>query len=100
LDAVTSSVVSVDTGSGSVDVGLLTDVESLDVDTGSGSVTVRAPADLGARVEIETGSGGIDLDFPVEVRSVRRDRLSGTIGDGRGSIVIDTGSGSIRLVRR
>lgn len=100
LTAVTSSRVGLDTGSGSVDVELLTDVEVLDVDTGSGSVTVRVPADLGARVDIETGSGGIDLDFPVEVRSVRRDRVSGTIGDGEGRIVIDTGSGSVRLLRR
>lgn len=100
LESVSASDVSLDTGSGSVDVSLLADVERLDIDTGSGSVTVRAPADLGARVEIETGSGSIDLDFPVQVRSVRRDRLSGTIGDGSGRIVIDTGSGSIRLIRR
>lgn len=89
----------VDTGSGSVEIELLADVDALEVDTGSGSVTVRAPADLGADVEIETGSGGIDLDFPLEVRSVRRDRVSGRLGDGNGSIHIDTGSGSIRIVR-
>jgi hypothetical protein len=51
-------------------------------------------------VEIDTGSGGIDLDFPLEVRSVRRDRVQGRLGDGQGTILIDTGSGSIRIVRR
>ncbi len=99
LKRVASSDVQLDTGSGSIDVELTTDVDRLDADTGSGSVTVRAPEDLGASVEIETGSGSIDLDFPVEVRSVRRDYLRGTIGDGRGQIQIDTGSGSIRLIR-
>jgi hypothetical protein len=99
LGSITSGDVVVDTGSGSVEVELLSDVERLSVDTGSGSVTVRVSADLGARVMIETGSGGIDLDFPVEVRSVRRNRLDGVIGDGRGEIEIDTGSGSVRLLR-
>lgn len=99
LTSVTSRDVMLDTGSGSIDVELTTDVDRLEADTGSGSVTVRAPAGLGATVDIETGSGGIDLDFPVEVRSVRRDRVRGTIGDGRGEITIDTGSGSIRLLR-
>lgn len=96
---VTAPSVVVDTGSGSVEIELLTDVDLLEVDTGSGSVTVRAPANLGAAVEIDTGSGGIDLDFPLQVRSVRRDRVSGTLGDGDGVINIDTGSGSIRIVR-
>jgi hypothetical protein len=96
---VTSPSVVVDTGSGSVEIELLADVDLLEVDTGSGSVTVRAPADLGATVEIDTGSGGIDLDFPLEVRSVRRDRVEGRLGDGAGTIRIDTGSGSIRIVR-
>lgn len=99
LESVSSRNVVLDTGSGSIDIELTTDVDRLDADTGSGSVTVRAPAGLGATVDIETGSGGIDLDFPVEVRSVRRDRVRGTIGDGRGEINIDTGSGSIRLLR-
>lgn len=99
LESVTSRNVMLDTGSGSIDVELTTDVDRLEADTGSGGVTIRAPASLGATVDIETGSGGIDLDFPVEVRSVRRDRVRGTIGDGRGEITIDTGSGSIRLLR-
>lgn len=99
LQSVTSSEVTLDTGSGSIDIELMTDIERLDADTGSGSVTIRAPSDLGAVIDIETGSGGIDLDFPLEVRSIRRDHVRGTIGDGRGQIHIDTGSGSIRLIR-
>jgi len=100
LDGVDSPDVGLDTGSGSVDVVLLRDVDNLSVDTGSGSVTIHAPADLGGQVEIETGSGGIDMDFAVQVRSVRRDRVVGTLGDGQGTIQIDTGSGSIRLLKR
>lgn len=99
LDEVTSSEVVLDTGSGSVELVLTTDVETLDVDTGSGSVTVRAPADLGGELEIDTGSGGIDMDFQVQVRSIRRDHVTGTLGDGRGRIRIDTGSGSVRLLK-
>lgn len=99
LERVTSRDLLLDTGSGSIDIDLTGDIDRLDADTGSGSITVRAPAELGATVDIETGSGGIDLDFPVEVRSVRRDRVQGTIGDGRGEIRIDTGSGSVRLIR-
>ena len=99
LETVSASDVQLDTGSGKIDIEMMTDIDRLDADTGSGSITVRAPAGLGATVDIETGSGGIDLDFPVEVRSVRRDHVRGTIGDGRGEINIDTGSGSIRLLR-
>ncbi len=100
MDDVTSSDVVLDTGSGSVRLDLTRDVERLDIDTGSGSVTVSAPANLGAEIEVETGSGGIDVDFAVQVRTVRRDHLIGRIGDGGGRIRIDTGSGSIRLIRR
>jgi lia operon protein LiaG len=99
LDGVKAPDVVLDTGSGSVQIALLTDVDRLDVDTGSGSVTIRAPQNLGAQVELETGSGSFDLDFPVQTRSVRRDYLRGTIGDGKGRIHIDTGSGSIRILR-
>lgn len=89
-----------DTGSGSVEADLVTDVDRLVVDTGSGSVTVRLPAELSARLEIDTGSGGIHTDFPVMVTRRARDRLHGTIGEGGGTIRIDTGSGSVRLLKQ
>jgi DUF4097 and DUF4098 domain-containing protein YvlB len=98
LERVSSPRVTLDTGSGSVDVELLERVEDLLVDTGSGTITIYLPADVGAEIEAETGSGGIDVEIPVQIRSVRRDHLSGRIGDGRGRISIDTGSGSIRLL--
>jgi hypothetical protein len=100
LRNLSSSDVVVDTGSGEVNVDLLTDVDRLEVDTGSGSVTVRVPASMGAEVEMDTGSGGIDVDLPLEIREAEREYLRGVLGDGRGSIRIDTGSGRIRIVAR
>ena len=89
----------VDTGSGDVDVQLLAPPQDIEIDTGSGSVTLAVPDGLSARVEIETGSGGIDLGFPVQVRRLESDHVVGTIGDGKGTLRIDTGSGSIRLIK-
>lgn len=94
-----ASDVRLDTGSGSVEAELSGDVENLEVDTGSGSVTLRLPESLSATVAIETGSGGIEVDFPVSITRRSRDELRGQIGDGSGRIVVDTGSGSIRLLR-
>jgi len=89
----------VDTGSGDVEVRLLAPSDDIEIDTGSGSVTLAVPEGLSAMVEIETGSGGIDLGFPVQVRKVESDHVTGQIGDGRGRLRIDTGSGSIRLIK-
>ena len=100
LEAVGAGTLNVDTGSGSVTVDLTRDVESLVADTGSGSVTVSAPGSLGAEFDIQTGSGRIDVDFPHESLRVERDHVSGRIGDGRGRIRIDTGSGGVRFYRR
>lgn len=89
----------IDTGSGDVDVRLLAPCDDIDIDTGSGGVTLAVPEGLSAQVEIETGSGGIDLGFPVQVRRLESDHVIGTIGDGRGRLRIDTGSGSVRLIK-
>ena len=99
---VTSTVarnVFVDTGSGSVAVTLTANPEDVTIDTGSGSVTVTVPASFGAEVDLETSSGGIELDFPVTTNRIERDHLQGVIGDGGGRLTVDTGSGSIRIVR-
>lgn len=97
LMGVSAPAITVDTGSGSVELELLDSVESLEVDTGSGGVTVALPEGLNAEIEVDTGSGGIDVDFPVEVRTMRRNYFRGRVGDGSGRILIDTGSGGIRL---
>ncbi len=100
LKNVTSANVRLDTGSGSVNLDLTIDVDLLDIDTGSGSVTVTIPDDLGAELSIESGSGGIDFDMPVTIRRFNRRELHGSLGDGRGVIRIDTGSGGVRFLRR
>ena len=45
----------------------------------------------------DTGSGGIESEIPIQITRRERDRLVGQIGDGRGRIVIDGGSGRVRL---
>ena len=100
VSGVKARAIGLDTGSGDVKLGLLTRFESLDVDTGSGEVTIAVPADFGAEVDIETGSGGIDLGgVPVTVTRMESDHIIGKIGDGRGHMKIETGSGGVRLVK-
>jgi len=100
LRGVSAPEVVLDTGSGSVEIELLTDVDELEIDTGAGSVTIWVPSSMGAEVEMDTGSGGIDLDVPLEVDVARRDYVRGILGDGVGTIHVDTGSGGIRIIRR
>jgi lia operon protein LiaG len=99
LSGVKAARVSLDTGSGGTDVELLTDIDDVNVDAGSGSVSLRLPAGAGAEVEIETGSGGIETDFPIQVTRWERNYLRGRLGDGKGRIRIDSGSGRVRLLR-
>ena len=98
LRGVSAPQVILDTGSGSVEVELLADVDELEIDTGTGSVTIWVPSSLGAEVEMDTGSGGIDMDVPIEIEVAKRDRVRGILGDGNGSIHVDTGSGAIRII--
>lgn len=97
LSSLTATEISVDTGSGSVELALDSSPSSILVDTGSGSVSLSLPSDFGATVEVETGSGGIRTEFPIQLRRAERDHIIGTIGDGRGRVEIDTGSGSVTI---
>jgi lia operon protein LiaG len=96
----TSPRLALETGSGGVTAELRADPTSLVVETGSGDIAVTAPGTLGAEVEIETTSGDIETDFPLQVTRHSRDHLVGRIGDGKGRIAIETGSGDVRLIRR
>jgi lia operon protein LiaG len=98
LTGISAPDVFLDTGSGRIRVELLQDIDEMVVDTGSGSVEIRMPAGLGAEVEVDTGSGGIDVEIPLEVRQVRKNYIRGVLGDGRGSLRVDTGSGGVRLI--
>jgi lia operon protein LiaG len=98
--ALSSNDITVDTGSGGVSLDLTRAARNLRVESGSGGVTLIMPDGANATVDIETGSGGITTDFPIRTNRVERRALHGSIGDGSGRIMIDTGSGSIRLQRR
>lgn len=100
LTGIESTDVMCDTGSGSVELEFDSDVDRLEVDTGSGSITVYLPETAGASFELDSSSGGIDIDLPVQLTRSERTYARGELGDGDGSIVLDTGSGSIRIRRR
>jgi lia operon protein LiaG len=91
--------VALETGSGAVSADVQGELWNVNVQTGSGDVTLKVPSTLGAQVDIETSSGDIETDFAVSVTRHARDHLTGQIGDGRGKIAIETGSGGIKLVK-
>jgi lia operon protein LiaG len=90
---------SLETGSGSVTADVQGEIWNVGVQTGSGDVALKLPPTLGADVDIETSSGDIETDFSVSVTRHARDHLTGRIGDGRGKIAIETGSGGIKLFK-
>jgi len=100
LDDVRSAQTSVETGSGGIRINLLSPPRNLRVHAGSGSVVVGLPANTGADVDIETGSGGIETEFGLQIDRYERNGLRGRIGNGSGRIRIETGSGSVRLLKR
>ncbi|HSD31607.1 MAG TPA: DUF4097 family beta strand repeat-containing protein [Gemmatimonadales bacterium] len=96
--AVTADDLIIDTGSGDVTLELLAGGGSIDIGTGSGEVSLTLPAAYGADVVLDTGSGEIDLGgISVTVRRLAEDHIEGRIGDGRGRLHVDTGSGDVRL---
>jgi hypothetical protein len=91
---------SFETGSGNIDVALTATFQRMAIETGSGNVTLRVPPTIGAEVDLDTGSGEFDLGgLTMQVRRLQEDHISGTIGDGRGRLSIETGSGNVRLVK-
>lgn len=90
--------ISCDTGSGAVRLGLVADVDRLIVDTGSGGVALTVPSDFGAALELSSGSGSVSVDVPrTEVADAKRRYFRGTIGNGEGRVLIETGSGGISV---
>ncbi len=89
---------SFETGSGDVDVALIATFRSVHIETGSGDVTVKVPPALGAEVDLDTGSGDIDLGgLTLQVRRIAHDHVTGTLGDGKARVSVETGSGNVHL---
>jgi lia operon protein LiaG len=89
---------SFETGSGSVNVALNATFRSVRIETGSGDVTLKVPPASGAEVDLDTGSGDIDLGgLTLSVRRIEHDHVTGTLGDGKGRLSVETGSGNVHL---
>lgn len=98
-EAVDAESALIDTGSGSVLLQLTRmGGGRFVVDTGSGGVELVLPRDASCRVEADTGSGGVSVDVPgVPAPEHRADSYEFTLGGGNASVVLDTGSGGIRV---
>jgi len=67
-----------------------------DLGTGSGSVHVTLPPGFAGRVDLSVGSGSVRINQPVTVRGeIGKRHITGTIGEGTGSLTAHSGSGSI-----
>lgn len=90
----------IDTGSGSAELeGDFSKLEYMMIDTGSGGVRIRTAGTLNMQLTASAGSGGVRVDLP-DMKNVRtgRGEFEATIGNGKGRGVIDTGSGSVRIL--
>jgi hypothetical protein len=99
LSGVKAGRLRVETGSGGSDVQLLGAATDVAMEAGSGGVTLRLPESASAAVDIEASSGSIQSDFEVKTARLERRELHGTIGSGEGRIRIESGSGTVRLVK-
>lgn len=101
-DLVSGASVSADSGSGDISLaGDLSGARQINIDTSSGDVELDLTAYPGLSISIETGSGSISVDLPdLDTIRNRRNYFRGTVGDGSADLIIDTGSGSVRVRAR
>jgi lia operon protein LiaG len=90
---------SLDSGSGDVDLTFVGPSRRVSIDAGSGDVTLHLPKSFAADVEIDAGSGNVRSDFPLVRRQDDETHYNGRIGSGAGQLSIDSGSGTIALLR-
>jgi DUF4097 and DUF4098 domain-containing protein YvlB len=89
----------IDTGSGRVHLALERMGDGrFEIDTGSGGIVMLVPEELSARFDIDIGSGGIDVDVPIaKTLHKSRGEMRFVAGDGDANVILDTGSGSVRV---
>jgi len=89
------------THNGGVRVSYSEEAESdcdISIVTHNGSIELDSPQNYSAQVEASTHNGSINTDLPITVTGkVSKNKLHGTIGDGRSKLHLETHNGSIRL---
>ena len=88
-----------DTGSGDVTLrGDLTAARSIDVDTGSGEVEIFGGPAFEFDLTTDVGSGDVSVGYTdAELRRNRREVVGARRGSGQTRIMVDTGSGDVRV---
>jgi len=68
------------------------------IDTGSGSVYIQLPDGAAFELDAHAGSGGISIDHPLTIQGkVSKRRMRGDVRGGGHRLVVETGSGGIRI---
>ena len=99
-----TGTVDAETVNGAIDatIGANTWTGTLALETVNGAISVTLPADVSAHVEAETVNGGLSSDFPITMSAGRTwgpRRMEGTIGQGGGTLSLETVNGAIELKR-
>jgi len=68
------------------------------IETSFGDVDVDIPPNFAGDIAVETSFGSVKTELPITVKGeVGNTRLKGTIGEGKGKIVLNTSFGSIKI---
>ncbi len=68
--------------------------------THDGDVTVSIPQGTNATVSVANYQGDFETQFPVMLRGARGHRVDFTLGDGSATLVLESFTGDVRLLRR
>ncbi|RMH19332.1 MAG: hypothetical protein D6696_10880 [Acidobacteria bacterium] len=91
----------VETEDGDVIAELLAGAPDVAIETDDGDVDLELAAGVSARFEVRMDDGRVELELPGARGVERREhRLSGTLGDGAGTIAVTTADGRVRLRSR
>ncbi|PTY06177.1 hypothetical protein DB347_12050 [Opitutaceae bacterium EW11] len=88
------------TVNGSVDASLvkLDGKDEVAVKTVNGGIKLAVPSGASAKLEASVVNGHVDCEIPIKVQGhLSHRRISGTIGDGAGSIDASTVNGSVQI---
>jgi DUF4097 and DUF4098 domain-containing protein YvlB len=71
---------------------------SAKIETSFGEIDLRMPRNFAGHIAVETSFGKINTDLPILVKGgFGKDRLTGTIGDGPGSLDLKTSFGNVTI---